>query len=209
MDERVEAAEGEGGEKPLGGADVSTVLSMQARRTRASAKGDPLFDAYLSQQTRLATLQAEHLHEQRELVLSRLRWGRFGDRMRSLLQVMTVLVGVAVALVIGAMAWQAHEAHGLVIEAFSVPPDLARGGLTGQVAAGRFLDKLQGMQAVTANSDRPAQSYESNWGSDFKVEIPDTGLTFSEIEKLMRERLGHVSHVSGEVLTAPSTRPSP
>jgi tetratricopeptide (TPR) repeat protein len=144
------------------------------------------------------------LHEQRGLIISRLRWGRFGDRMKALLQVMTALAGVGVVALVGAMAWQAHEAHGLAIDAFSVPPDLARSGLTGQVAASRFLDKLQVLQTATALSDRPNQSYSSDWGADFKVEIPETGLTFSEFDKLLRERLGHISHVTGEVIATPT-----
>ncbi|HEV7385791.1 MAG TPA: hypothetical protein VGN89_12985, partial [Phenylobacterium sp.] len=96
------------------------------------------------------------------------------------------------------------EQHGLEIEAFSVPPDLARGGLTGQVAASRFLDKLQALQTATENSDRPDQSYQGNWGSDVKVEIPQTGLTFGEFEKLLRDRVGHVTRVTGEVLSTPT-----
>src|SRR5262249_25954104 len=135
--------------------------------------------------------------------LSRLRWGRFSDRVKALLQVLTVAVGLGVVVLIGSMAWDAHEDHGLVVEAFSVPPDLARNGLTGQVAASRFLDKLQALQTATEESDRPSQSYHGNWGSDIKVEIPETGLTLGEFDKLLRERLGHVSHVTGEVVSAP------
>ena len=180
-------------------------LAVARRRGKASPKSDdPELDSFLRGQARLAELQAEHLHEQRGLIISRLRWGRFGDRMRALLQVMTALAGAAVVALVGAMAWAAHEAHGLAIEAFSVPPDLARTGLTGQVAASRFLDKLQVLQTATAQSDRPSQSYSSDWGADFKVEIPETGLTFSEFDKLLRERLGHVSHVTGEVVATPT-----
>jgi tetratricopeptide (TPR) repeat protein len=186
-------------------AGVAAALAVGlGKRANARAKDDPELDAFLREQTRLARLQSEHLHEQRVLVLSRLRWGRFSDRVKALLQVMTAVVGFFVALGIAAMAWAAHEDHGLVIDAFSVPPDLARDGLTGQVAASRFLDKLQAMQSATEDSDRPTKSYQSNWGPDIKVEIPETGLTLSEFEKLLRERIGHVDHVTGEVVKTPS-----
>jgi tetratricopeptide (TPR) repeat protein len=175
-------------------------MALALRKAPRSRRLDDKTEAFLEKQGRLIDLQTEHLHEQRELVLSRLRWGRFSDRMKALLQVMTGLAGLGALVLIAAMAWGAHNAHGLVIEAFSVPPELAKSGLTGQVAASRFLDKLQALQSATANSDRPAESYESNWGADFKVEIPETGLTFSEFDKLLRERLGHVSHVTGEVM---------
>ena len=185
-------------------AGLSAAVEMALDRKRGKAKADAELDGYLREQTRLVQLQAEHLQEQRGLVLSRLRWGRFGDRMKALLQVMTALAGVAVTALVGAMAWEAHEAHGLSINAFSVPPELARTGLTGEVAASRFLDRLQVLQTATAQSDRPSQSYSSDWGRDFKVEIPETGLTFSDFQKLLRDRLGHVSHVDGEVLTTPT-----
>lgn len=194
-DIEVEAAGGEPRSADMGAAALAVALSG-----RPGGTADLELDAFLKAQTRLAELQSEHLHEQRELALSRLRWGRFGDRMKALLQVMTAMVGLLAAALVGSLAWQAHEAHGLAIEAFSVPPELARNGLTGQVAASRFLDRLQALQMATANSDRPGQSYESDWGTDFKVEIPETGLSLSEIQKLLRERLGHVSHVTGEVM---------
>src|SRR6185312_392459 len=179
---------------------AAAAMAIGVRKGRSRDHADPEFDAFLRDQRRLISLQTEHLHEQRELVLSRLRWGRFSDRMKALLQIMTAVIGAAVVVLIATMAWQAHEAHGLVIEAFSVPPDIARTGLTGQVAAGRFLDKLQELQVGTSHSSRPSESYASDWGSDFKVEIPETGLTFSEFDKLLRERLGHMDHVTGEVV---------
>jgi tetratricopeptide (TPR) repeat protein len=205
MAEFVEEAEGEFAGLPgAASAGFGAAVELALDRKRGKAKVDAELDAYLREQTRLVQMQAEHLREQRGLTLSRLRWGRFGDRMKALLQIMTALAGVAAAALVATMAWEAHEAHGLAIEAFSVPPDLARTGLTGQVAASRFLDKLQVLQTATAKSDRPNQSYSSDWGRDFKVEIADTGLTFSEFDRLLRERLGHVSHVTGEVVATPT-----
>lgn len=200
MDERGEPAfETEKGLDQLDAVAAAVALRRPPRGRRLDEKTE----AFLEKQGRLVDLQIDGLQAQHHLVLSRLRWGRFSDWMKALLQVLTAILGAAIVLLVAVLAWQAHEAHGLAIDAFSVPPDLARTGLTGEVAASRFLDKLQELQRATADSARPPQSYESNWGSDFKVEIPDTGLTFSEFDKLLRERLGNVSHVTGEVTLAP------
>jgi len=51
------------------------------------------------------------------------------------LQSLTILVGLLALSGVGWLAWKAHESNGVVIEAFSVPPDLAQRGLTGQVLA--------------------------------------------------------------------------
>jgi hypothetical protein len=88
-------------------------------------------------------------------------------------------------------------------ENVSVPPDLARDGLTGEVVATRFLDKLQAMQTATT-SERPAGSYQYNWGSDIKVEIPETGVSLREFSKLLRDRFGHSNHITGVVIRTPT-----
>ena len=201
MAERPEEQESEA-QETLEQANPAAV-ALALGKARAGARLPPEAADFLRRQSRLIDLQTEHLHEQRELQLAHLKVRRWKDRLSLALQTLGVIVGAALVVGVGVMAWQAHEDHGLVIDAFSVPPELARDGLTGEVAAGRFLDKLQALQTATA-SDRPDQSYQNNWGSEFKVEIPDTGLTFSEFEKLLREKLGHVSHVSGEVMKTPN-----
>jgi tetratricopeptide (TPR) repeat protein len=141
------------------------------------------------------------MHEQRELILSRLRWGRFSDRLKALLQSLTVLVGLALAAAVAAMAWQAHADHGLAIEAFSVPPDLAQRGLTGQVVASEVLDRLASLKADTdAVSQRPASTYANDWGRDIKVEIPETGVSIGELNRYLREWLGSQVRITGEVV---------
>jgi hypothetical protein len=154
--------------------------------------------AFLRDQRRLINLQAEHLHEQRELVLTHLKVRRWKDRLSLALQTLGIGVGAAVVLILIVAAWRAHEDRSLIINAFSVPPELARDGLTGEVVAARFLDRLQALQTAT-ESDRPANTFENNWGEQIKLEIPETGLRWGDVEKLLREKLGHVSYVTGEV----------
>jgi tetratricopeptide (TPR) repeat protein len=203
MGEPIEEPESETREA-LDQAEPAALAMALGRRGKGGKAIDAESVAYLRDQRRLINLQAEHLHEQRELVLSRLRLGRWKDRVTLALQAMTAALGLAIAVGVGWMAWSASQERGLTIEPFSVPPDLARDGLTGQVAAARFLDKLQALQAATVDSDRPAQSFQNNWESEIKVEIPETGLTFGEFERLLRETFGHISHVSGEVLRTPA-----
>jgi hypothetical protein len=66
------------------------------------------------------------------------------------------------------------------------------------VVASLMLDKLTAMQNATG-SLRPAKSYASNWGSDLKVEIPDTGVSLGEAYRFLRGWLGHETRISGEV----------
>ena len=193
-------------QEQLAGADAAAstaALAMALGRKPRGPRTDGVLDTLLEKQSRLIDLQIENLESDRAIQHRHLALKYFGDRLRIGLQLLLIAFGLIVFVGLIALAWQAHEDHGLVIEAFSVPPDLARDGLTGEVAAARFLDKLQAMQTST-RSERPADSYQNNWGSQIKVEIPQTGLTFGEIETLLRDKLGHASHVTGEVIRTPA-----
>ncbi|HEY5411942.1 MAG TPA: hypothetical protein VIJ94_14565, partial [Caulobacteraceae bacterium] len=170
MAERIEEAESEAPDGAVSGADgVAAVMAAALKRRRKTgSNGDAEFDGFLRDQRRLVNLQTEHLHEQRELMLSRLRLGRWKDRVSLALQAMTAVVGLAIAGAVAGMAWQAHEDHGVSIAAFSVPPDLAQRGMTGQVVASELLDRLSDLQARTVTG-RPASSYANDWGGDIKV----------------------------------------
>ena len=99
---------------------------------------------------------------------------------------------------ISLMVWNAARSDGLVIESFSVPPEMAAKGFTGQVIAGKTLDELIAIQNANRTS-RAAKSFANNWGDDLKVEIPDTGVSVGEAFRFLKSWLGHETHISGEV----------
>jgi tetratricopeptide (TPR) repeat protein len=187
-----------------GGAAAALALALKG------GKADERLDEFLAEQTRFLRLQSEHLHEQRALQVRylehqerHLKLRYFGDRLRVGLQLLTMLVGLAVVVILGSMAWQAHEDHGVTIEAFTVPPDLAARGLTGQVMASKVLDLLSQMQADT-NTVRPAASYANDWAGDIKVAIPETGVSLGELNRALRQWLGRETHVTGELVRTPA-----
>jgi len=98
---------------------------------------------------------------------------------------------------------RAHEDYGVVIEAFSVPPDMAAKGITGEVLAAQMLDKLSAMQAATYSFRAPS-NYVNAWSNDIKVEIPDTGVSVGEFNRYLSGWLGHETHISGEVWHTPA-----
>src|SRR6202789_1404721 len=158
--------------------------------------------AYLREQTELAKLQKQNLVELNDFELSHLRWRRFNDQMRGALQLMLVAVGALLVIASGAAVLSAAHDSSLVIEAFSVPSDLAQRGITGEAVAAQLQDKLTAMQAQT-DSARPADSYANNWGTDIKVQIPDTGVSVSEFYRMLAAWFGHQTHISGEVYRTP------
>jgi hypothetical protein len=155
--------------------------------------------AFLKEQRRLMAEQREQLRDQ----VRRMRLGLVDQRLSIVLKAMTALVGIAIAVFFAAMAWSAAGSGGLVIEPFSVPPDLAARGLTGEVVAAKLLDRLAQMQADTT-SQRAPQSFQNYWGQDIKVTIPDTGVSLGELERFLDLKLGHATRVSGEIVRTAS-----
>jgi len=144
-------------------------------------------DAYLRD-------QRHHIHEQ----LKQIHLDIFEKWLGVALRLATLCVGIGAATGVVLMVWDAAHANGLLIEPFSVPPDMAQKGLSGQVIASQVLDKLTAMEASSV-SFRPPRSYVNNWGNDIKVEIPETGVSIGEFRRFLRDWLGHDIHIGGEV----------
>jgi Flp pilus assembly protein TadD len=188
MSDETEVAESGG---PSIGSGSAVALAL-AGASRAKA------DTFLEEQTRLARLQAQELSHELGLRHWSL-WVRHASSVLKLtLEIGLAVVALGLASFIAAGIWNAAHSDGLVIESFSVPPDLAQRGLTGQVVAGQVLDRLAEINQTTV-SVHTGKSYAASWGDDIKVEIPDTGVSVAEAYRFLRRWLGHESHLSGAV----------
>jgi len=172
---------------------IGVAVALDEARTRPELAA-PLID-YLADQRALIADQRHHLKEQ----FKQLRLAIVGERFSIALRAMTALVGIAIAGGLAFMIWNAAQAGGLVIEPFAVPPDLVEHGISGKVVASKLLDVLVTMQAQT-DSQRNPKTYANYWGDDIKVEIPETGVSLGELNRFLREELGHPTHITGEVV---------
>jgi len=100
-------------------ADAGSLDPAAAAAAMKAAETDPMLAAeaaayfrkqssLVEEQTRLVRIQTEHLHEQREVTLSRLKWRRSSDRIKAGIQGLLVLVAAAIAglfAVIGTVLW--------------------------------------------------------------------------------------------------------
>ncbi len=144
--------------------------------------------------------QRHHMHEQ----LKQIHLDIWEKWLGVLLRLATLCIGIAAAAAIGLMVWDGAHSNGLLIEPFSVPPDLAQHGFTGQVVAARLLDQLNDLQTQTS-SQRAPRSYAHSWGpDDIKIDIPETGVSLGQLASFLREKLGHDIHVSGEIVRTAS-----
>lgn len=178
-------------ELAVDGGSAALALALGGVRDDPRLAGD--IAGFLADQRRLITAQLAHLHVQ----FTHLKLRHWGERLRLTLQALTVLVGVVLFGAVLALAWQASRANGVVVEAFSTPPDLASRGLNGEVLASQLEDRLNALQAATF-SERAGASYSNNWGHDIKVEIPETGVSVDQLQRFLRGWLGHETRVGGE-----------
>jgi tetratricopeptide (TPR) repeat protein len=161
----------------------------------AEVGGPPLDGAahtLLLSQNRLIGLDMQHR-----------RWQIAGERTGVVLKLLTAAAGLTAAAALGLVVWQASKASGLVIEPFSVPPDLAARGVTGQAIAAQLLDRLSDMQAQTLAA-KPGLTARNDGGAELKIEIPQTGVSLGEVSRFLEQRLGHEIHVTGEVFRTPA-----
>jgi tetratricopeptide (TPR) repeat protein len=163
---------------------------------------DPRAAVYLEKQARLTELQIADLEREDALRHWSLRIRHISDVMKLTFELSAAFVVLALVGLICVTLWKAAHDDSLVIQAFSVPPDMSARGLTGEAVAAQVQDRLAAMQDLKQTS-RPANSYAANWSDDVKVQIPDTGLSIGEFYRLLVSWFGHQTRISGEVYRTP------
>jgi len=178
-------------------AGLAIDIAMEEARSDPSLRDDVA--AFLRDQRGLIDVQKHHLQQQFGPQMRQLYLGLWEKRMGVLLRITTAFIGLAVAAGAAWLIWNAANSNDLVIDAFQAPPELADRGLSGPVLAAKLSDKIAAMQAETF-SQRSPKSYANGLSDGLKLEIPETGVSLSELDRFLREKLGHDLHISGETV---------
>src|ERR1700761_31276 len=117
-----------------------------------------------------------------------------------MLRLVTLAVGLAAGIGLFVGVWNVSQASGLIVEAFSVPTQLAATGLTGDVVADDLTDKIIAIRNIAdAESVGSSKGVEKDSGEDIKVEIPETGVSVAQAWRYLRAWLGHERHLRGNL----------
>jgi tetratricopeptide (TPR) repeat protein len=203
------------GGEPEGGEEEAAESRIAAEAFAAAlaadhAKYDPgvarAAERFLDKQARLLDAQTAELEEQRPLRLRHLqnqsregKLRRAGQRIRLAMQVFIGLILTVLGLGVLVMLHDAFESRSVVVDAFRAPLAVASRGMTGDVVAEGVLDALQKMQNATRATERGLNT-RGAWTSDVKIEVPETGVSIGEINRLLHERFGHDVHIRGELI---------
>jgi tetratricopeptide (TPR) repeat protein len=203
-----------GGEEEKAEADATAARASAEAFAAAvaadQAKQDPgvarATERFLDRQASLLKAQEDELSEQRALRLSHLKsqsregkLRRFGQRIRNGMQVFTALLFTVVGVGLCVMVYDAFTARSVVVEPFDTPPALLARGLSGKVVAGGLLDELSRLQTATRSASAKRQ-LSNAWTGDIKVEVPETGLSLGDIDRMLKARFGHDLHIGGDLV---------
>ncbi|HEY2049871.1 MAG TPA: hypothetical protein VGH03_11040, partial [Caulobacteraceae bacterium] len=181
-------------ETPEEGAATSEVEGFAAAAAMDEARRSPTVARAIVELLRTQTrqlvaehpLRLRHLHNQsRE---GKLR--RAGQRIRLALQALMGLVLITIGAGLVVMLMDAFNSRSVIVEPFDAPPALAARGLSGKVIAGGFLDELTRLQA-SVHADIQKRNLSNAWTSDIKVEVPETGISVGDIDRMLKARFGH------------------
>jgi len=164
-------------------------------------------DGFLRDQRRLTALQIArlkaqdtHFHEEAELELAHLRWRRFEDRMKGATRLMLVAVGALVLGAISLAVWEASQAEGLVVDAFSVPPAFAASGVTADVLADDLTTRFAAIRDVANGASlKRSKDVSQDRSQEIKAEIPETGISLTQAWRYLKLWLGHERRLTGNL----------
>ena len=174
------------------------------------ARGDPEVArhtaAFMQAQAAIARLEAAQAPQELHLRLHHLRTQaregrlrRAGQRVRLAMQVFAAMAVGTIAFAFVSMFYGAVTSHSIVVDAFRAPAALAGQGLTGDVVASGILDTLQKLQDATRAETKGLETHGA-WASDIKVEVPETGVSVGEIDRLLHDRFSHDVHIDGDLI---------
>ena len=121
---------------------------------------------------------------------------RFRNRIRSVRDIAIAAVVVALLVAAGTVVWSASRTTGLVIQPFSVPPELVEDGLDGRAVAALFQDELVRLDKAN-NASGPTSSFRNDWSGAVSVEVEAGGLSLTDAYTALTRWLGQETFIGG------------
>ena len=188
-----------------GGADAFA-MATAAEQAKLDPSVAEATRRFLDEQAALIRAQTAQLHREHALRLHHLdgqtresSLRRAGQRVRLATQIMLAVFFGLLIVVALTMLYDAVTSHAVVVDAFDAPPALAPAGLSGKVVATEILDALQVLSEQNRNPGASLQT-QSAWSSEVQIEVPETGVSIGEVDRLLHERFGHDLHVGGTLI---------
>jgi hypothetical protein len=93
----------------------------------------------------------------------------------------------------------AVTSRSVVIDSFDVAPNLSSQAPSGKIVAAGLLDVLTRIQAATRSSAEH-RNLSNAWTNDIAIEVPETGISIGQLERMLTARFGHDQHIDGDLV---------
>jgi tetratricopeptide (TPR) repeat protein len=191
--------------EPLAGVEAFAA-AVAARLSASDPEVAKKTAAFLDEQAHLVKVQAKHLEDEHAARLHYLQGQarevdlrRLGLRLRVGFQFFIVLLAAGIGIGLLVMVRDAVTSRSVVIDLFDAPPALATSGLSGKVVAAGLLDVLAKIQAATRTSAE-RRSLSSAWTNEISIEVPETGVSLGQLERVIKTRFGHNQQIDGDLV---------
>jgi tetratricopeptide (TPR) repeat protein len=161
---------------------------------------------FLGKQSQLLETQNKHLEEDHAARLHYLRGQarevdirRFGLRLRVGFQLFIALLATGIGIGLVVMLHDAVTSRSVVIEPIDVAPNIASQVPSGKIVAAGLLDVLTKIQAATRTSAE-RRKLSNAWTNEISIEVPETGVSFGQLERMIKTRFGHDQHIDGDLV---------
>jgi tetratricopeptide (TPR) repeat protein len=168
-------------------------------------------EAFLSEQTELLKVQKEHLEDEHALRVAHLRSQLSEERVRGVglrlrvgFQFFLVLVATVIGIGSAIVIYDAVNSRSVVVDSFEISPNLATQTLSGRIVAAGLHDRLTQLQALTRTSLQKRE-ISSAWANDIAIDLPETGISIGQLDRMLRTHFGHDQHISGSLIATSPT----
>jgi len=162
--------------------------------------------AFLRDQSELLKVQKKHLEEEHSARLQFLRGQarevdirRFGLRLRVAFQLFIALVATVIGIGAAIIIRDAVHSRSVVIDPFEVAPNIAAHVPSGKIVATGLLDVLTQIQAANRSSAEH-RALSNAWTNEITIEVPETGISVGQLERVLKTRFGHDQHIDGDLV---------
>jgi tetratricopeptide (TPR) repeat protein len=184
------------GAEPLAAA-IATNLSNQSPEVATKTA------AFFEKQIEVLEVQKKNLEAEYEFFEVEAGPRLLALRLRTGFQLFFALIATVVGLALAVVVWSATRSRSVVIDVFDIAPNIATEVPSGKIVAAGLLDVLTKIQAA---SRTPIEHRElkNAWTQEISVDVPDTGISLNELERMVKIRFGHDQHIEGDLIRSGS-----
>jgi tetratricopeptide (TPR) repeat protein len=182
----------EGGTEPMVAA-VAANLASQNPEVAAETV------AMFRKQTEVLEVQKQKLEAEYQFFEAEWNPRLLALRLRTGFQVFFALFATVIGIGLAIVIYQAVQSRSVVIDPIDIAPNLSAEVPSSRILAAGLLDVLTRIQAATRTSAEH-RSLSNAWTNDIAIDVPETGISIGQLERMLKTRFGHDQHIDGDLV---------